>query len=408
MSAVRRPLPWLIFGGLFVAALSMRSPIVAPTPVMSRIAADFGIDAGTAGLITTAPVLMFALLTPVTAVVVRRRGPEAALMMTLVGVLIGSFVRALPGFGWMLAGMVIIGAVIMIGNVAVPVIIRRDTRPDRVPLVTAAYTAMLNVGSLLTTLLTAPLADAVGWSLALLLWSSITVAGVLLWGAHLIRSRKSVPDAAAVAAERDAVAAVTGPIPVVGPKPRLLRPVTIVLLLAFGMQSGAYYSLTTWLPSIAHDVLGEGTTAAGALASIFQGVAIVGALLIPVLMRYLPIPAVSGIVGLAWVTVTLGMTIAPHLMALWMTIGGFAQAGGFITILTLMVTAARSDYEAAGMSAIVQGGGYLISTTGAPVTGLLHDVSGGWAVPLWVLTAVSVVYLLTLVVASRMARPRPA
>ena len=56
--------------------------------------------------------------------------------------------RALPGFGWMLAGMIVIGASITIGNVVIPVIIRRDVPSARVALVTAAYAATLNVGSL--------------------------------------------------------------------------------------------------------------------------------------------------------------------------------------------------------------------------------------------------------------------
>ena len=72
---------------------------------------------------------MFALLTPVAALVIRRAGAELALLISLSGVLIGTFVRALPGFGWMLAGMLVIGASITIGNVVIPVIIRRDVPP---------------------------------------------------------------------------------------------------------------------------------------------------------------------------------------------------------------------------------------------------------------------------------------
>ncbi|WP_402842386.1 CynX/NimT family MFS transporter [Microbacterium sp. GXS0129] len=405
-SAVRRSLPWLALAGVMVAALSMRSPIVAPTPVMSRITADFGIDAGTAGLLTTAPVLMFALMTPVAALVIRRRGAEFALMTTLVGVLIGTFVRGLPGFGWMLVGMIIIGGSITIGNVVAPVIIRREAPPARVATMTAAYTAMLNVGSLITSLATAPLASAIGWQWALMAWSGLTVIGILLWSAHMARRRAIVPAAADALPERDAVATITGPTPVVGAgsRQRVLRPITVLLMLAFGCQSAAYYALTTWLPTIGADRLGLDANAAGAMSSVFQGVAIIGAFLVPVLARYTPplVPVI--VVGATWVTTTLGLAVAPELMLLWMCVGAVAQAGGFVAIFAMMVQISRSDAEAAGMSALVQGVGYVISSLGAPLTGLLHDLSGGWTLPLWSLVGVTVAYAIMLIGAALTAR----
>ena len=145
-----RSIPWFVIVGLLVAALSMRGPIVAPTPVLRDIAEDFGIGSATAGLLTTAPVLMFALLTPLAALVIRRAGAEIALMLALSGVLLGTLIRAIPGFGWMLAGMFVIGAAVRIGNVVIPVIIRRDVPSAHVAVVTAAYVATLNVGSLIT------------------------------------------------------------------------------------------------------------------------------------------------------------------------------------------------------------------------------------------------------------------
>ncbi len=185
-----RGIPWLVVAGVLVAALSLRGPIVAPTPVLRLIEDDLDIGAAAAGLLTTAPVLMFALLTPVAALVIRRAGAEVALLLSLSGVLVGTFIRALPGFGWMLAGMLVIGASITIGNVVIPVIIRRDVPPERVGLVTGAYVATLNVGSLVTSLLTAPLAAAIGWQLALLAWSALTLGGIALWSVHLSRSRR--------------------------------------------------------------------------------------------------------------------------------------------------------------------------------------------------------------------------
>ena len=388
--------------GVLVAALSLRGPIVAPTPVLTEIEHDLDIGAAAAGLLTTAPVLMFALLTPLAALVIRRAGAELALLLSLSGVLVGTFVRALPGFGWMLAGMFVIGASVTIGNVVIPVIIRRDVPPPRVGLVTAAYAATLNAGSLLTSLLTAPLAEVIGWQLALLVWSGITVAGVVLWSIHLRRSRALDEDrfsgetrhGEGAPVDLDP-ATVTGPLPVIaGRSSRSIfaRPVTWLLLAAFGGQTTIYYALSTWLPTIAADELGTDATTSGALASLYQGVGILGAFLIPVLTRFTPriVPAI--VICASWLVLTTGLLVAPELLWLWVSIGAIGHAGGFVVIFTALVAVARSDAEAAGMSALVQGGGYAVGALGPPLLGALHESTGGWTTGLVVLLVLSIVY----------------
>lgn len=402
------------------AALSLRGPIVSPTPVLAAIEADLGIGSATAGLLTTAPVLMFALLTPVAALVIRRAGAELALLISLTGVLVGTFVRALPGFGWMLAGMVVIGASITIGNVVIPVIIRRDVPPDRVALVTAAYAAMLNAGSLITSLLTAPLAAWIGWPAALLTWSAITVAGIVLWSVHLGRARRAQGDAErysgppaepAPGAVRPAVdpASLTGPLPVVARERSFVRrPVVWLLLAAFGLQCLMYYALSTWLPTFAADELGLGPSAAGAMASVYQGVGILGAFLVPVLLRFTPRIVTPLVICGSWLVVTGGLVFAPELLWVWLAVGAIGHAGGFVVIFSALVAVARSDVEAAGMSALVQGGGYAIGALGAPLMGALREATGGWETALALMLVLAVVYcgalLAAVVAAARAAR----
>lgn len=424
-SSARRGFPWLVLAGVLVAALSLRSPIVSPTPVMRDIEQDLGIGSATAGLLTTAPVLMFAVLTPVAALVIRRAGAELALMLTLSGVLIGTFVRALPGFGAMLTGMLIIGASITIGNIVIPVIIRRDVPGDRVALVLAAYVATMNAGSLLTTLLTAPLASVVGWSAALLTWGAITVAGVVLWGLHLDRERRAgrlsgSRDSGAVAGPRASRASgatasatstgtleatITGPMPATGQERSALRhPVVWLLMAAFASQSAIYYGLSTWLPAIAHDTIGLDQTAAGALASVFQGVAVVGAFIVPLLARFTPSIVPTLTICASFLVLTAGMLLAPAQILVWLIFGAIAHSGGFVVIFAVLVGVARSDAQAASMSAVVQGGGYAIAAFGAPVMGALLEITGGWDAALVLMAALAVAYSAALLTATRVAQ----
>lgn len=410
-SAGRGAIPWLVISGVLVAALSFRGPIVAPTPVLRDIQDDLGIGAASAGLLTTVPVLMFAVLTPVAALVIRRAGAELALMLTLIGVVVGTLVRAIPGFGWMLAGSLIIGAAITVGNVVVPVIIRRDVPPRQVSAVTAAYVSMLNVGSLLTALATAPLAAALGWPLALLAWIAVSVVGIVLWGIHLARARRDdaysgePSTVAPPQATREVVdnTALTGPLPVVaaGRRGILRRPIVWLLALTFACQAAIYYGLTTWLPTILGDQLGIDRTAAGTLASLFQGVGIVGAFVVPVLARRFPaiVPALA--ICACWIILTVGMLVAPALYVVWATFGAVAHSGGFVVIFSTLVAVARSDAEAAGMSAFVQGAGYGVAAVAAPVMGALHEANEGWFGALLLLVALAIAYLILMLAAMR-------
>ena len=405
----------LVIAGILVAALSLRGPIVSPTPVLRQIETDLGIGAATAGLLTTAPVLMFALLTPVAALVIRRAGAELALMITLTGVLLGTFLRAVPGFGWMLAGMIVIGASITVGNVVIPVIIRRDVAPERVALVTAAYVAMLNAGSLLTSLLTVPIASVIGWNLALLAWSVITIAGMLLWGLHLRHAAargdlwgerfSGAPRAGAASVGDRNADALTGPVPVPLGRGRMRgdsmfrHPVPWMLLLAFAGQAAVYYGFATWLPTLIADDLGVSAAAAGGLTAFFHGVAVVGAFVVPLLARFTPriVPAVA--ICVSWVVLTVGMLVAPEWAAVWLSFGAIGHAGGFVVIFSTLVAIARSDAEAAGMSALVQGGGYGAAALAAPAMGALHEATGGWEAVLLASLVVVLIYCVLLLAA---------
>lgn len=416
-AASRAAFPWLVVVGVLVAALSLRGPIVAPTPVLGQIADDLDIGSALAGLVTTAPVLMFALLTPVAAVVIRRAGAEIALLISLLGVMVGTAIRALPGYGSLLTGMLVIGAAITIGNVVIPVVIRRDVPAARVAIVTASYTATLNVGSLITSLLTAPLASVIGWNFALLAWLVLTVAGVAAWGAHLRRERRRgsiwgerysgdapAPRASADGADFD-VEALTGPLPVVDKRGSSVvrRPIVWLLLATFGCQVTIYYAMSTWLPTLVADELGYDAAAAGALASVFQGVAIAGSFVVPLLARFAPPIVPTLTICASWLLLTIGAVLAPELMWLWLSFGAIAHAGGFVAIFSTLVTVARTDAEATTMSALVQGGGYGIGAFGGPIMGAMYERSGGWTMPLWMLVGFASLYTVLLIVAMAVA-----
>ncbi|WP_282818528.1 CynX/NimT family MFS transporter [Curtobacterium flaccumfaciens] len=392
---------WLLPAAIVLIALNFRGPIVATAPVIGDVRADLGLTATIAGLLTTIPVLCFALATPFASWVIAKADPERAVSLSLVIVLVGTVVRSMPSSAALLIGTAVIGIGITIGNVVIPVVIRRDTSPERVGLVTGVYTSALNVGSMITSLGTAPLAALWGWPVAIAIWAVFALIAAAAWtytvGARAAW-RRPLPS------ERDEPLPVTGPIDqvldtgairtaraaeaarVAAAEP--IRParrlITWGLTLAFGGQAFSYYALTAWIPTLLHDEIGFSKASSGASSSVFQILAVVGALGVPLLATRWRPAAIIALVGTLWLAMPLGLLFAPQLWLLWSVLGGAAQGGGITVIFIVIVRIVSSDADARRMSAFVQGGGYLLGSAGPLLAGALHGVTGNWTAPLLV------------------------
>ncbi|PZF62030.1 MFS transporter [Curtobacterium sp. MCBD17_034] len=403
---VRERAAWLLPAAIVLIALNLRGPVVAVAPVIGDVRHDLGLTPTVAGLLTTIPVLCFALATPLASWVIARLDPERAVTASLVGVLAGTLLRS-AGTSWALvAGTALIGIAITIGNVVVPVVIRRDSSPERVGIVTGVYTSALNVGSMITSLGTAPLAAVVGWPVAIAIWGVFVLIAAAAWS-------RAVGVRAAL---RGPITASAEPLPVTGPIDQVLVPetqrhatapaparrlVTWGLVLAFAGQAFSYYALTAWIPTLLHDEIGFDTASAGASSSVFQILAVVGALGVPVLASRWRPRSIIVLVSLFWLAMPLGLLLAPQLWLLWSICGGAAQGGGITIVFIIVVRLVTTDADARRMSALVQGGGYLLGSAGPLVAGTLHEASGGWTVPLLVVVGAVLVLGVSGTIAAR-------
>lgn len=392
-------LPVLALAAVVLVALNVRGPLAALPPVAVELRSDLAVSAGAVGLLTTLPVLCFGAATPFGAWVTARFGLRTAVLACLGGVLLGTLVRSAGGYPAALAGTVVLGMAITIGNIAMPVLISEDF-PSAVGLVTALYAASFNVGSALTTAVTPLVAVPLGWRTATAVWAVLAVvAAVVVLRAH--RRTRGGPGTAPAGSERadrpdraDRGRLDPHPVPV------RRRATTWLLVAACAAQSFSYYGTTAWLPELLADRLGAGPEAAGVSAAVFQVAAVVGAFGVPAVLRATARPRIAlWLVCAGWATLPLGLLLAPQLWWCWAALAGAAQGGGITVVLVSAVARGRevragraggpADVRAA--SALVQGGGYLAGALGPVVVGAAHDASGGWTAPLLVLlTAVAV------------------
>lgn len=228
-----------------LVALNLRGAIAAVPPVLEDLQVAVGLSTAQAALMTSLPVLLFALAAPLAARLGRRLGPGRAVLVGLALIGAGTLVRVLGGPVVLLLGTAVVGLGITIGNVLVPVVIKRDFAA-RASRVTGFFTATLAVGAALTSALTVPVAQLLGWRAALALWAVLVPVAAIGWWQHVVRR------------ERDGQGEPAQPHTSVPPRAQDDRfvwrlPIAWALAFALGSQSALYFSLTTWLPTILVD-----------------------------------------------------------------------------------------------------------------------------------------------------------
>ena len=338
----RMPRGWILLACIGLIALNMRGPFVAVAPVVGPMQQDLGFSPVELGLLTGIPVLCFSLAAPLASLAARKFGAEVRHHADPAG---SAGRRHGPLRGQRRPGDGRNGhhrAAITIGNIAVPLIIRRDFSPRRQGTAMGIYTAALNIGSFLTSVVTAPLAELAGGGMRWLPAGSSRwprwCSGFWRWDARLCSVRRvdSMPGCRRrPASALDHCGADCW-----------LRGAGLLLLRGNG-----------WLPS----------SSRRAWDGAVRG-----------RRRVLPLPdprhrgrpwgaargqvrqydGGGGHLGPAVDDRAPGLLLAPELWWLWSSVGGIAQGGGITLIFIAIIRLARDQASAGRMSAVVQGVGY--------------------------------------------------
>ncbi|MGY1823513.1 MFS transporter [Geodermatophilus sp. SYSU D00079] len=390
---LRAPGGGLLLAAVLLAGLNMRGAIAAVSPVLPEMRAELGLSPTLAGLVTTLPVLCFAVLAPPAAWLGRRMGTEAAVGAGLLAIAVGTVLRVVDGAPLLLVGTSVVGAGMTLGNVLLPAVTKREFA-ERAGAVTGLYTAALCAGAALTAALTAPLAGLTDWRTALAAWAVLALASAVLWLAAT-RGRGSGPGGGDEPAA--APAGSTAPV--------WRSPVAWAVATVLALQSVLYYAITTWLPTLLLDELGQGLRPGAVAAALFQVLGIPGSLLVPaVLARRRRAGGQSGlgvVVAGSWAVLVLGLLVAPGLWVGWAVLGGLAQGAGIAFAFTTLVLRAADEAAARRLSGMAQLVGYGVGATGPLLVGAVYAATGGWVAPLVVLLAVTAVLAGAAAVAGR-------
>lgn len=357
---------------VLVAAVCLRPALTAVGPVLELIGADTGLSNTMLGLLSALPLLAFAAVSPLVSGPARRLGIERTVVWALVLLAAGAAVRLLPGLPALLAGTVAAGAGIAVGNVLIPVVVRRD-HPARVALMTGVYSATMGTAAAFASGVSLPLSHLPGgWRWSLGVWAVPAAVAALVWS----RRPRSPEPAPAPVADRAA-----GPVWRSGAAWRL----TAIM----GLQSTIFYVMVAWLPSIA---TGNGASPAlgGWYLFTYQVVGITAGLTVPAALARAGTAGTGVLVTLPLLAGVAGLLAAPAAMPLWVVLAGVSSGSSLVYALTRISLAARTSADATRLSGMAQSLGYLLAAGGPVAAGWLRDTTGSWTPALLLLAGLAV------------------
>ncbi|MDP9822370.1 MFS transporter [Nocardioides massiliensis] len=394
-----RPSAPLVGAGLAAVAIiglafNLRPAAASVGPVLDELTSALGVGPTIAGVLTTLPVLAFAVFGALAPTAAGRIGPHRIAVLALACVIVGQGARVLVSdpVSFLLLSLLALAGMAT-GNVVLPSLVRLHF-PRRIGMMTAAYTTSLALGLTAASALTVPLAEAFagsvedGWRTGLVVWAIAAGAALVPWLLMLRADR--------VAARRT------------GPAPSVVRMRAIAgtrlgwaMAILFGTQSLQAYVVFGWFAQLYRDA-GFDPTTAGILLGVITGVGIPLSIVIPVLTARLvdPRPLLVGLVFCV-AAAYLGLLLAPADGAwLWAVLLGTGLSI-FPMVLTLIGLRARTAATTAALSGFTQSAGYLIAAVGPIGMGVLHDLTGSWDWPLIVLLGMLVPLLVSGLVAAR-------
>ncbi|OME75910.1 transporter [Paenibacillus sp. FSL A5-0031] len=379
----------LIILGLIVIAANLRAPLTSVGPLVSFIRDDVRISNTLAGLITTVPLLAFALLSPLVPKLGRRYGDERIILIALIFLTVGIVIRSLSGAANLYIGTAILGFAIAICNVLLPSLIKRDF-PNKIGSMTGIYSISMCLFGAIASGISVPLAVNAGlkWQGALGIWGILSFVSILCWLPQLRNQAKQTTTMSKQIASKDVNV--------------WKSPLAWQVTLFMGIQSMVFYVLIAWLPEILKQQ-GIDSNQSGWYLSIMQLALLPFTFIVPVIAgRMFSQRLLVVIITILLMTGTLGLLYgSSNIILLWIIILGIG--GGCAFSLSMMFFGLRTEnaHQAAELSGMAQSIGYLLAAIGPALIGFLHDLTNSWNLPLFILLGASVLLFLVGIGAGR-------
>ena len=365
---------WQMVIVVILLACNMRAPFTGVGALTALIQEDLALNNAAVGMLTTIPMLVFAVVSLAATPLAGRLGLGRTLALALLLVLGGELIRSFTTAAGVFLGTAVLCVGAGLENVLVVSLIKLRF-PEDPALPTSAYSATMACTSCISIGSGVWLANGagLGWRGALAVWM---VAALAALGAWLPRSGRPENRLPLRETER-------------GLTLRLLRvPRTWALMAFMGSQSALFYCITAWGPTILQSK-GFTLEQSSAAATFLQLVSLPATLAAPLLTRRLPARRMLMALNLMFAVgvVLYYWSDSTVLCYLGMLLLAQGMGAGFSFCLLFYSLRTRTAAQASALSGLAQCGGYLLAAVGPVLMGGLADVTGRWDLPVVFLLA---------------------
>ncbi|HEL1749158.1 MFS transporter [Streptococcus suis] len=376
-----------IIAGIVMLGVVMRAPFTALPAILIDVAAGLRVEVSSLGILTSIPLIMFALCSSLAPRLAAKFGMEKLMALVLLVMVLGSGMRVL-NLPALYIGTMLVGATIAFINVLLPSLVAANF-PKKIGLYTTIYITLMGVAATVASMIAVPIVSSSSWEFFILLITGLVFMAFLIWLPNVKNNHR-------FASENQG-----------NQKSSIWKNKAAIAFLIFGgLQSVLYYTEITWLPTISQSV-GFSKAEAGLMAGFFNMTAIPMSMIIPAVlsrqtkeMRRNIMLAISSVtlLGLAM------MALIPTNLILWSALHiilSFSNAALFPYMMLSFTLKTSNSQATAQLSGMVQTGGYLIAAFGPGLLGYSYPIFGNWMPLILALAIVTLAMMWTIVLIER-------
>ena len=376
----------IILLGIILLGMILRTPITSVGAIIGPLKNLLEINNTVAGLITTIPLIAFAIFSPFVAKISNKIGLEKTLYLAAIVTSIGLLLRFYINTSVFFVTTFIIGVGLTVGNVLLPGLAKKYF-PENLGVMTGFYAVVMNVSASVAAGISYPiLSSNVGGEkfstgLAVNIWLIVSILNIVIY-AIITKNSKSerIEDKKS------------------GGKGYLRNLKMWSVMLSMGLQSALFYCSVSWFAEI---MISKGFTPseAGLLLSISQFAQFPSTFLVPVLAEKIKNKLIIPIfIAMGYVASLIGMIYIQGnfaLMTIYIVLFALAGGGSFSYVMYLFSAKSKNEEEAADISGLAQAGGYWLAAIFPPLLGYIRDVLN-WDVAIYILIVTASLLFITL------------
>ena len=239
----------------------LRTPFTTLPTVLSDIAAGLGVDVSSLGLLTSLPLLTFAIFSPFAIQFAKKLGIERLFFLVLIAITIGSAIRII-NLPFLYLGTILIGAGIAFLNVLLPSLIQAN-RPRQLGILTTLYITSMGMSTAIASSVAVPITKATSWQGLVNILTALCALALVIWIPNLRYNHHLKKTATTESSSK-----------------WYTNKYVWAIMIFGGLQSLLFYTSMTWLPTMAVQA-GLSKVESGLLASVFTLISLPFSLTIP-------------------------------------------------------------------------------------------------------------------------------